>query len=72
MPTYTYLGERTAIALPPEKEGDDPKEVALIPHQEIELPANLPYVQRLVALGLLKLVEAPKPASTKSRKEADS
>ncbi len=62
MPTYTYLGERTAIALPPENDGEQPKEVALIPHQTVELPADLPYVKRLVALGLLKPVEAPKAA----------
>ncbi len=66
MPLYLYLGERTAITLPPEKEGDEPKEIALIPHSQVELPESLPYVQRLVGLGLLKPEAAPKTAKPKT------
>lgn len=69
MPTYKYFGIQTAIALPPEKEGEPAKEVQLIPHAEVELPADLPYVQRLVSKSLLVPVAT---SAKKTRKEADS
>ncbi|MDX2215519.1 MAG: hypothetical protein SFY66_19805 [Oculatellaceae cyanobacterium bins.114] len=71
MPLYTYLGVQTAITLPPASEGETPQEVQLIPHAQVELPEDLPYVQRAIAKNLLIPVEAPKPV--KSRKsEAES
>jgi hypothetical protein len=60
MAKYRYLGsERTAIALPPEREGQPCGEVELIPDGEVELPADMPYVQRLFHKGLLVAIEPP-------------
>ncbi|HEY9737543.1 MAG TPA: hypothetical protein V6D06_14715 [Trichocoleus sp.] len=82
MPRYLYTGPRTAISLPPKTEGQPPQEVALIPHQEVELPAELPYVQRLVSKSqLVAIADAepeapaePKPArrTTRTKEEGDS
>ncbi|MBD2261371.1 hypothetical protein [Pseudanabaena sp. FACHB-2040] len=83
MPRYLYSGPRTAISLPPASEGQPPQEVALVPHQEVELPAELPYVQRLVGKGQLVAIAAepeaeaePKPTRSRTtrttKEEGDS
>lgn len=71
MARYLYTGIQTAISLPPKKEGDPAVEVPLIPHTEVELPADLPYVQRLVHKGLLQAVEVPKVVKSRSKQEAE-
>lgn len=74
MPTakFTYTGIRTAIALPPEKEGEPPRDVPLIPHQEVELPDDMAIVQRMERQGVLQRLEAPKPKARKAAEEASS
>ena len=71
MPKYLYTSQRTAIALPPKKEGDEPVDVPLIPNKEVELPADMAYVKRLIRKGQLKLIEAPKSSRSRSKPEAE-
>lgn len=74
MPKYVYTGPRTAIAIPPKKDGEQPVDVPLIPNTQVELPADMPYVKRSVAKGTLTPVTAPQKASRSrnSKAEADS
>ena len=56
MKKYLYTGVQTAIAVPKSADGEEVVDVALIPHEQVELPEDMPYVQRLVAKGLLTAV----------------
>ena len=59
---YIYSGrQRTSITIPPEKDGDAPISVALIPGCEVSLPPEMPYVKRGIKKGTLTLVPAAKP-----------
>lgn len=69
MPKYRYLGDRTAIAIPTDGKGET-TEVALIPNTEVELPADMPYVERLVAKGkLVAIATAEVAIKPRTRKE---
>lgn len=81
MPKFSYLGPQTSINLPPEKEGDAPESILLIPGAIVDLPKRAletDQVIRYLRRGMLSPQEEPKPkrgrkpATTATTSEGDS